>query len=50
MEPAVNDTTPNGSGGAANGQAKIPINTTPAAIEAAILNFIGKDSSTRKLP
>ncbi len=38
-------TAPNGSDGTANGQAKIPIKTTPGAAAAAILNFIGQDNS-----
>jgi hypothetical protein len=44
--PAGTETTPNGSKGAAKGQARIPIKTTPRPIAAQILNFINKDNST----
>ncbi|GAI25072.1 unnamed protein product, partial [marine sediment metagenome] len=40
------DTAPNGSGGAAKGQAKIPIKIAPVATEAAILSLISQDNST----
>jgi len=45
MVPARSDTGWNGSGGAANGQAKMPIKMAPVATEAAILTLISQDSS-----
>jgi hypothetical protein len=46
MLPETIETAPNGSTGAAIGQARYPIKAAPIAADAAIRNFIIKDNST----